>query len=449
MIQRHLEGELVRWKQVPDRLPLVIRGARQVGKSTLIEHFGKTAFERLITVNFEIDTIFKSCFESLDPIKIISALEVITNTSIEPGKTLIFFDEIQECPQAIVALRYFKEKMHQLHIIAAGSLLEFCLNEEQFSFPVGRIQFLFLKPLSFCEFLNGLGETKSLEVISQATLFTPLALAIHEHLASLFALYCRIGGMPAAVNAYLNSRSLLDVKRVHQTLLQTYQHDFGKYATKTQVQHLQRLYEKAPFIVSSHFKFAKIDPQTRSRDLKIALRQLTWAGLLFPVHQTHASGLPLKFQSDETKFKLLFLDCGLMQTATGANIELVQNAHKNALNLTLGAVAEQVVGQELLAYQDPYEPPSCFFWKRDAKSSTAEVDYLFAHNSNIFPIEVKAGTTGHFKSLLLFLQEKNQSLGITISLSALQLTKPVLCVPFYLISRLAHLLDESQESTHA
>jgi len=443
-MRRQLEIELIRWKDQSNRLPLLIRGARQVGKSYLVEQLGKNHFSSMVTLNFELQPSLKSCFESLDPARIIPAIEVFTRCSIEPGKCLLFLDEIQECPEAIRSLRYFKEKMPELHIIGAGSLLEFTLQEEKFSFPVGRVQFIFLKPLSFHEFLEALGETKVLATLSGVTFREPLSTAMHEHFLALFRRYLLVGGMPAAVSAYLEqNQSFLAAQRVHQSLLQTYQSDFGKYSSRSQYKYLQQFFEKAPMVVGSHFKYVAINPEVRSRELKTALQQLNWAGLIHTVYQTQASGVPLHAQVriDDSKFKLLFLDVGLMQTA--GKIDSAAVWDDDILQIRSGALAEQVVGQELIAYQDPYESPQLFFWKREKKNSSAEVDYVIQNRTAIIPVEVKAGKTGHLKSLARFCEEKKPPVGLKISAAPLSRDPWVLSLPFYLIEQIPRLLSEA------
>ena len=441
-MRRQLENELIQWKNQPDRLPIILRGARQVGKSYLIEEFGKKHFQSLVTLNFEFQPTLKSCFESLDPSRIIPAIEILTQSQVQAGNCLLFLDEIQECPEAILSLRYFKEKMPNLHVIAAGSLLEFTLHEERFSFPVGRVQFMFLKPLSFHEFLDGLGETQAWEGLSRLTLSEPCPRGLHDHFLMLFRQYLLVGGMPAAVNAYVNqNRSFLAAQRVHQALLQAYQSDFGKYATRTQHKHLQRFFEKAPLVVGSHFKYVEIDPEARSRELKTALQQLCWAGLVHCVYETNASGIPLRSQADDAKFKLLFLDIGLMQTAGGVDAKTLWE--EDILQIRSGSLAEQVVGQELLAYQDCYEPPHLYFWKREKKNSEAEVDYVIQLGSQIIPVEVKSGKTGHLKSLLRFIAEKKSPLGIKISSAPLSFEKQVLSVPLYMTEQIPRLVREA------
>ncbi|HKZ00462.1 MAG TPA: ATP-binding protein [Rhabdochlamydiaceae bacterium] len=437
-MRRAIEPILKKWKDQSGRLPIILRGARQVGKSFIIEKFGKENFESLVTCNFEFRPELISCFDSFDPLAICAKLEVAFKLRIIPGKTLLFLDEIQNCPKAITALRYFKEKLPALHVIAAGSLLEFALHEEQFSFPVGRVQFLYLKPLSFYEYLVCQNHDKLVELLDNVTLQHPLEPFIHEQLLLLLREYFLIGGMPSVVRCFLETRSFLECQTLLTGLLATYRTDFPKYASKTQYKHLQTFFERAPGLVSQHFKYTLVSPEHRSQDLKIALEQLGWAGLLYKVLATSASGLPLQTHAKESKFKLLFLDGGLVNCANKLDIQTAWDT--DLLQINSGAQAEQFVGQELLAYAEPHMSTQLYYWERDKKGSMAEVDYIIQAGSHIWPIEVKAGTTGSLKSLAQFLLEKHAPFGIRISQHPLSFYERVLSVPLYLIGQLPRLI---------
>ncbi|MES2504636.1 MAG: ATP-binding protein [Myxococcota bacterium] len=436
-MQRKIQVELSDWKTKPNRMPLLLRGARQVGKTFIVEELGRKYFESSITINFELEPKNIKAFESLHPEEIIARLDLINRTRIVPGKTLLFLDEIQQCPQAIVALRYFKEKMPELHVIGAGSLLEFVLHQESFSFPVGRIQPIYLKPMSFEEFLLNTGESQSLEFIKEATLNKPPDQFLHEHLLQLVRRYFLLGGMPAVLNTYTQENSWLECARIQSGLLQTYRSDFGKYSTKAQHIHLEKLFEKAPGTVGEQVKYTSIDPDTRSREIKTAIQQLEWSGLLTKIRATAASGMPLEAQVKENLFKLLFLDIGLLQNANQINPSAI--FEQDLLQINQGALAEQFVGQELLAYTDCYQDSKLYFWQREEKSSQAEVDYVINLDANVIPIEVKAGKTGRLKSLRQFMDAKKSPFGIKISTDGLAFEKDIISLPFYLIGQLQRI----------
>jgi uncharacterized protein len=439
-MRRTIESILKKWKDQTDRLPIILRGARQVGKSFVVEKFGNENFDSLVVINFEFSPESIACFDTLDPVSICAKLEIACKTRIIPGKTLLFLDEIQNCPKAIMAMRYFKEKLPALHVIAAGSLLEFALHDEQFSFPVGRVQFLYLKPMSFYEYLVSQNHDRLVEFIDQINVDQTIEPFIHKQLLNLLREYALIGGMPAVVKRFLTTHSFLECQNLLGSLLETYRSDFPKYAAKTQYKHLQIFFEKAPGLVSQQFKYTHVSPEHRSGDLKIALEKLSWAGLLHRVLATSASGIPLNTQAKENKFKLLFLDIGLVNCANKLDFQTLWNTQ--LLQINAGAQAEQLVGQELLAYGDPYVNGQLFYWEREKKGSTAEVDYVIQVESHIIPVEVKAGTTGSLKSLAQFLSEKKQPFGVRLSQHPLSYHDQILSVPLYLISQLSRLAHQ-------
>lgn len=436
-MKRSILRELIQWAQSSPRLPLLLRGARQVGKTFVVEQLANTSFKHYININFELEPEYCSCFSSLKPTDIISSIEAMKAQALIPGQTLLFLDEIQNCPQAIMALRYFKEQMPDLHVIGAGSLLEFALNDARFSMPVGRVQYLYIKPLSFQEFLQARGFELLLEKMRNCTLEQPLPLALHQQLLKLIREYFILGGMPAAVQTYLDTQNYLQSQRMQTVILSTYRNDFGKYAKLAQHKYVQQVFSKTPGLIGQQIKFSKIDAESRSRDLKQAIELLVQAGIVQPVLATAASGLSLSALVNEKKFKLLFLDMGLTTRSVGVGVNELLQAEIFLVNH--GALAEQFVGQELLAYQDCYAEGKLFFWSREEKSSMAEVDYVTTINSTIVPIEVKAGSTGRLKSLQLMLTEKKLPLGVRISQLPLRLEGNVLSIPFYLIGELQRL----------
>ena len=440
-MKRDVEKELLKWKEKEDRTPLIIRGARQVGKSFTIEEFGKKHFQNVLVVNFEEKPEAKICFESLDVQIILKQLGYLYGTVFIPGGTLLFLDEIQICPQAIKALRYFKEKLSELHVIAAGSLLEFVLEDEEtpISFPVGRVRFLNMKPLSFREFLEAIGQGQWKEALETTSLDNPLPEAFHKLLMQFVRDYFLIGGMPAAVRAYIKSQSYVETLREQKALLDVYRLDLAKYGKKKEFAHLQRLFESCPQLVAKHFRYSKIDPESTnpSREYKYALRKLNQAGLIYPVHSTSANGIPLKAEENEKKFKLIFLDIGLLQCAL--EIDPVAFTTSTFHQVNAGALSEQFVGQELIAYTDCYLDSHLFFWETE-KNGSAEVDYVTNYDGKVVPIEVKAGKTGHLASLSQFMEKKSSPIGLHMSIKPLSFKNRILSVPFYLIKEIPRLL---------
>ena len=307
-MRRQIYDYLLRWKTEPSRMPLLVRGARQIGKTYVIESFAKKEFVEYLIVNFEVQPEYKACFSTLDPKIILERLEILSKKNLAPEKTLLFLDEIQECPKAIQALRYFKERYPALHVIGAGSLLEFTLNEAEFRMPVGRVEFLYMYPLNFSEFLNALGHEKLIRHLSQASITTSIDPVAHEQLLTLLKLFFVLGGMPAVVQTYIHGESLLRCQEIQAFLLNTYRNDFGKYASLANQQHCRRIFEKSPSLIAQHFKYSDIDPDVQSRSLKAALHLLIQAGLLLPVYETKATALPLNAAINQKKFKLLFIN---------------------------------------------------------------------------------------------------------------------------------------------
>lgn len=440
-MRRSIETELLTWKNSPIRSPLILRGARQVGKSHVIEAFGKREFSSLLVLNLEFQSELHGCFESLNPKTILQSIAMLTDKEVVPGETLLFIDEIQECPRAILALRYFKEKMPDLHVIAAGSLLEFALQETEYSFPVGRVQFMYLKPLSFREFLWALGKERMLEFLDSVTVAETIDPAVHQRLLDFIRLYFLIGGMPAVVKAYRDRESIEDCVKIQNMILNTYRTDFGKYATKSNHRRLQRVFENAPALVTHRCKYSKIDPSARSGDVRASLDQLNYAGIYSYIYATAADGIPLRFDVNDKKFKLLFLDIGLLQRATQVSAQTIWS--EGLLQINSGQLAEQFVGQELMAYAAYDEEKRLYFWERKQRTSSAEIDYVVNMNSAVIPIEVKAGLTGRLKSLQLFLAEKKRPLGVRVSSAPLELSdKGILSVPLYLVEQLPRLLKQ-------
>lgn len=437
-MKRDLEAELRAWQGREEHLPILLRGARQVGKSYLVEEFGRRYFEDVAVVDFERRPELKAAFTTREPAEIITRLEFALQKPIRNQTSLLFLDEIQQCPEAVISLRYFKEKMPHLHVIAAGSLLEFLLREEDFSFPVGRVEFLYLRPLSFIEYLRAAAPF-IVERVQAFDLKQPPSELEHRDLLKWIRRYLFVGGMPSAVAASLKEDSLLDTQRVHHRILQAYENDFGKYAKHAQHQYLHLIFQKAPALVSHVLKYSHIDREARSRELKPALELLCHAGILQQVFATTASGLPLHAHLKDHRHKLFYLDIGLLQTAT--KVDATQFFHQDILQINSGVIAEQFVGQELLAYSPPYQNGPLLFWERD--EGEAEIDFIITVGSIIVPIEVKAGATGALRSLHSFMKEKKGTFGVRISEHPLSFRDSVLSIPFYLICSLDKLVRQA------
>lgn len=395
-----------------NRKPLLIRGARQIGKTTAVRLFAEEAKLNLIELNMEKSWTFTSLISKNDPKKLVEAIEFELNIDINPQHSLLFFDEVQASSSLLGLLRYFYEEMPELAIITTGSLLEFTLNEPEFSLPVGRIELYHMGPFSFEEFLSALGYDKALNLISSYNLGDKIPDAFHQQLNRLVRLYTIVGGMPEAVATLKETSSLRDVDRIKSSILETFVLDFNKYKGKTDTGLLRRVFESLPAHLGKKVVYSRIDPNLRSRDLSRAVDQLRLAKVITKVFHTSANGIPLAAEKNERFFKTLHLDIGLLLNQLHLNPTETEIAED--LNLVnRGALAEQFIGQQLLHLTAPYREPELYYWTREKKTSSAEIDYLLAdEQGRIIPIEVKSGKTGSLRSLQAFVRAKALSVAV-------------------------------------
>jgi hypothetical protein len=428
---RDIYGNLLEWKDSKIRQPLLLRGARQTGKTFIINDFGNKLFKYFITLNFERNPEYKEIFKTRIPVEIIEKITLFTGQKIESGKTLLFIDEIQECPEAIISLRYFFEEMPELHVIGAGSLLEFALLSEEFRMPVGRIQYLYLYPMSFGEFLDALEENELRNFIDNYDNLTRLPAGLHEKLNEYIRKYYIIGGMPAVINEYISSRDIIKCQRIQRSIIDTYIDDFAKYAKVTKHNNLRNVFNAVPGMVGQKFVYTQVDRLARSRDLKEALELLETAGIVVRVWQTNGAGIPLSGQINESYFKVIFLDIGLFHSISGIYAETARENDFTAI--FKGAVAEQFAGQELIISQSPYTKANLFYWGRQVKNSSAEIDYLIEKEGQVIPVEIKSGSTGRMKSLHFFIENYQSPKALKISQAPFATDKPIISLPFYAI----------------
>ena len=348
-MNRDIYQLLVDWKNSSNRRPLLMRGARQTGKTYIVNEFGKHEFKNIIYLNFERNPEYKDIFNTNIPVEIVEKIVLYTAKKPEPGKTLLFIDEIQECPDAIVSLRYFLEEMPGLHVIGAGSLLEFALTAENFRMPVGRIQYLYLYPLSFGEFLDAMSESELRRYILDFSKLAKLPMNLHDKLNEYVRKYFIVGGMPAVVKEYTTTRDIIKCQRIQRSIIDTYIDDFAKYSKVTKHIYLRKVFNAVPGMVGQKFVYAQVDRSIKSRELKEALELLETAGIVTRVRQTSGSGIPLAASVHESIFKVIFLDVGLFHAISGVYSETVKE--KNFTAIFKGSVAEQFAGQELITCQ--------------------------------------------------------------------------------------------------
>lgn len=433
-LKRHIDATFLAWKKRKNRKPLILRGARQVGKSSAVKQFGKT-FKNYVEVNFDENKTIHQFFESdYDPQKIINELSIYFGVTIEPSTTLLFFDEIQTSIPAISSLRYFYEKMPELHVIAAGSLLEFAL-EELPSFGVGRVRSVYMYPLSFNEFLHAGNYTQLLKAKKEATIGAALALPTHNKLLGLLRQFLIIGGMPEVVKTYFETGKALECQNVLNDIYTSLLDDFAKYKTLVPSSRIADVLQAVVLQNGGKFNYSKTNSNANHRQIKEALDLLFKAGLVIPVTHTSANGIPLGAEKNVKKQKILILDNGLFLRS--ANLQMGEILlHQNIDLINKGGLAELFVGLEMLKYASPFERQQLFYWAREKPGSSAEIDFVIQQNFNIIPIEVKSGRQGKMQSMWQFFKAKNITKGIRISLENYNNVSGVDILPLYAISEL-------------
>jgi predicted AAA+ superfamily ATPase len=395
-MKRLVEKKLLAWKESSRRKPLILRGARQVGKTWLVENILARQFEHFVVVDLETRRDLHRYFEkNLEPREILKGIEFITGRII-PGKTLLFFDEIQACPRAIMALRYFYEKMPELHVVAAGSMLEFAFGE--ISIPVGRISYLNLYPMTFYEYLLALGKESMAEMTLGWQEDTD-ELLVQDILAELKR-YFFVGGMPEAVRTYRDTDSFIEVFKTQDEILDSYREDFSKYTPRVDVSCIDEVFLNAAKSAGEQLKYTHLNTHFSYQTNHKAFDLLVKARVLHKIPACNPSGLPLGASANHKKFKACMLDIGLLGRLCQIPVD-IEIANENLLSIYRGRLAEQFVGQELLAWHSK----ELYYWAREARNSNAEVDYLVVREGRIYPIEVKSGTGGSLKSLHLMLKE--------------------------------------------
>jgi len=443
---------LIGWLSKTPRKPLVIRGARQVGKSTLVRQLASISQRFCLELNFERTPELSDFFVDKDPKKIIKNLELYAKRPLDPDTTLLFLDEVQAAPLVLATLRYFYEEYPEFPVIVAGSLLDFALEAPEFSMPVGRIQYFHLGPLSFEDFLMALGETALVEWIRTLSIHDAIPLPIHQRCLDFVKQFWLIGGMPEIVAQFSEHRDFQQIDNLKQNILQTYQDDFHKYGRAKQIPLLRKVFQTIPGLIGQTLKYAHIDRHSKSTQVREALEDLQLARVIRLVYHTSANGLPLRAQIDSKIFKVIFLDIGLQCAALGLNqLDIIKGPDWAWINR--GSLAEQFIGQSLLKLSPSYHSPELFYWIREKAQSAAELDYIWQHKNHIIPIEVKAGKTGRLKSLHYFIQEKSWPFAVRFNAdmpSLLQETanfpeqKPtayrLLSLPFYLAEQLERLV---------
>lgn len=425
IMKRLIDQELKNWKNSNNRKSLILRGARQVGKTFSVRKLGETYVD-FYEVNLEKRKDLHAIFDrNLDPIRILRDLSIDRGAAILPGKALLFFDEIQACPQAMVSLRYFYEELKEMHIIGAGSLLEFAI--EQIGLPVGRVQTLTVFPMSFSEFLAAKNHIFLLEAICEKK---PLSKVAHDTAVRLLSEYFALGGLPEVVANWVANEQPLEVNDKLSAILDAYKQDFEKYAKKSQLKYLNVLLQHIPLQIGRKFKFQGVG-EYRKRELAPCLELLEKAHVLHMIYHSSGQGLPLGAQADLERYKVIFFDVAITQQLLGLDLK-GWFLHPEEKFINQGELVESFIGQEMMAYASPNSRNTLFYWQREVRGSEAEIDYLSTIEGKIIPIKVKAGKGSSLKSLHSFLlSHPNSSYGIKVSLADRSQFENIFSIPLY------------------
>jgi len=403
-MKRSVSSFLDQWIKDPQRKPLVLRGARQVGKTWLVRDLAQRHGLRLVELNMERRPELADHFRSNDPQRAVSDLSADLGISISPENCLLFMDEVQAAPHLLAFLRWFREEIPELPVVAAGSLLDFALREHAFSMPVGRISYCYLEPVSFYEFLDASGNELLKAALLAAGKSLDIAPRLHQRALELFAEYCLVGGMPEVLSDWIAKKDDARRLQLQRDLIATYRDDFNKYRGRISADLLRRVMDALPRQLGGRFVYSHVDGEAKHRELKQALELLRLARVCHRVEHTAANGLPLGAETNPGLFKVILVDVGLAAVQQGLSrldlrdLDTVVWANK-------GGIAEQFVGQHLRCLSQAYEDPGLFYWQR-TEGRQAEIDYVIQHGSHVVPLEVKAGKAGSMKSLHAFMQGK-------------------------------------------
>lgn len=409
-MKRIAESYLQTWYTRKTRQPLIIRGARQVGKSTLVKLFCESQKLKLLEINLEKIKLISIATDHFKLQDLIDEIQLKSQVLIDES-TIIFFDEIQESPKLLKALRYFFEERPELAVICAGSLLEIALAKEEFSFPVGRVEFYHLGPMNFTEFLWATGN----EFLARKLEELDFSEAVAARAKELLQKFYYVGGMPRAVKHFCEENSLVAVREIQQQIIQTYLADFPKYNSRIRTERVERVFYASVGYLGKKVIWQKLDPDAKARETRRIVELLMNARVLIACTHSNANKIPLKGEEDHSIFKMYFLDVGLANAISNLSLEAIDTEMKNDFN-TKGFIAEQFVAQHL-AYRKPTHIPELHYWLRDKGGQKGEIDFVIESDSQIIPIEVKAASAGRLKSLFYFSKEKKKTMAVKISLA--------------------------------
>jgi len=441
-MKRDIYKGLLTWKSSSLRKPLLLRGARQTGKTYILRAFGQAEYRHFHYFNFEEDTPLARFFErDLNPKRLLQDLGLYRKQSIDPATDLVFFDEIQTCNRALNALKYFQEQMPEVHIVAAGSLLGTKLSTPG-SFPVGKVNFLELHPLSFLEFLDAMGESSYRQLLESHNSLLPLQMPFHDEVTRWLGIYYGVGGMPEAVQQYAASKNVDDIRTIQNEIIQSYVLDFAKHAPAADIPKLSSIWNSIPAHLSrenKRFVFSAMRPGARAREYEQALAWLLDAGLIYRARAVETGRSPLKHHAQDSTFKIYALDIGLLGALT--NAEMAMTAARQPLFFEYhGAFVENYVAQELMSgFQS-----ELYYWR--SRSGQAEVDFLCERGTSVIPLEVKSGLNTKSKSLRSYDDQFHPTLIARTNLLNLKKDGKILNIPLYMISQLPRLAQKALSS---
>ena len=449
------------WLHSTPRKPLVVRGARQVGKSTLVRQFADGQRLKLHEVNLERHVALASVFETLDTSRILREIEFVCGRGPITGeRDLLFLDEIQAVPTAIQSLRYLYEDRPEIPVVAAGSLLEFALSRHSFSMPVGRIEYLHLGPVTFEECLDAMAEQDLLALIAKYHVDEDFPRSAHERLLQVQRVYLLVGGMPEAMQRFIDTGDMNQAFHVHSSVTETYRDDFAKYASQADLLRLHKVFDYVPTAIGEKLKYVRIDPNERAKALARAVDMLTKAQLVTKAYHTDAVAPPLGATINTRIFKPYFLDCGLVNAMCGIEGISIDDITKREF-INEGKLAEQFIAQHLAFMGTRMRRPGLSYWLREGRTANAEVDFILQLARSIVPVEVKAGRSGSLKSLLQFVSERHTPVAVRFDLNppsfqrvnhslrqadqSARVEFDLLSLPLYMIQQLPRLFSDAME----
>jgi len=432
-MKRTITEKLIKWKNSKNRKPLILKGARQVGKTYILKEFGRNYYKNIAYFNFDHDINLNNLFENTkDPKRILEQLSLVASKKINPNDTLIFFDEIQECPNALNSLKYFYEEIPEYHIVCAGSLLGIRLSHT--SFPVGKVDFLTLYPMTFSEFLIADGKENLVEMMAKISKPENIADIFAKELEEKLKIYFIVGGMPEAVNSWVTEKNIEQVNRIQDNILMSYEQDFAKHTTVSEANKISIIWNSIPSQLAKEnkkFIYGSLKEGARAREYENALNWLNDANLIIKIYNITKPNFPLKAYHDISSFKIYMNDVGLLRRMAKLDSKIIMEKNK-LFEEFKGSFSENYVVNTLNTIFE--ETPSYFTFNRK------EIDFIIQYENQIIPVEVKSGLKSNHTSLTNYNEKYNPSISLKISMNNLKLDGKILNIPLYFLEYLKNVL---------